>query len=660
MKKMLDIANQIGENIADQAIWQGDACTWKVSVPDPAHSDKPSTVHEAAPGNVYQGTAGIAWFLAELYQHTEDEVIKETANGALQHALSYADGLSEYSFGFYNGRVGVAYVAARLGKYFGRPQYLDRATDLLTPLVGNAEKEIELEVIGGAAGAIPALLQLAELLDSDREGQLAVNLGEVIIQRAFHEPVGWSWSPLDSTGATRMRHLTGYAHGASGVGHSLLELHDATGADRYRYAAEQAFLYERQFFDEARSNWPDFRYSEASKHLADGKDKLKEVIHNNELPAAEKTYMSFWCHGAPGIGLVRLRAYEISGNDTHLGEAQAALDHTKRTLNSILNYSLCHGRAGNCEALLHGASVLNEPSLLERAVDCGRQGSMFVQNDGKSWPCGTSDGSSDPSLMLGEAGIGYFYLRLFSRDTPSCLFLRAPNNLDLEVKSESGYQALQRDYVQSYFDQTLRVLDTWELNSPFVLERSIAKSMHQSDVEWFNEQLENCLSQLGEPDRSMLKDAVRPERVRLRMQKDIDDFTEETMNRLRYPDDIDNISWNNVTFKLAPNTQLVECRWSWEDWLKTPPHSRPDTPNSEKEAILVYYVNKLVRIQKLDPFAEIVIKIIDKYDKYISIKKTVKKIKKITGLGDKNNNSLKNKTRDQVKKFYEGGILRLG
>jgi hypothetical protein len=43
--------------------------------------------------------------------------------------------------------------------------------------------------------------------------------------------------------------------------------------------------------------------------------------------------------------------------------------------------------------------------------------------NGGSWPCGTGSGET-PSLMLGFAGIGHFYLRLHSQKIPSILIPR--------------------------------------------------------------------------------------------------------------------------------------------------------------------------------------------------------------------------------------------
>ena len=139
-----------------------------------------------------------------------------------------------------------------------------------------------LHVIGGAGGAIPALLKIYEITKDRNPMDIAINLGESLIAKANMEPHGWSWGALKSSS---VRGLCGYAHGASGIGHAFLELYNLTSSDYYLYAAEQAFLYERQFYNEEKYNWPDFRFSELSEFtLYNRINELREALKNNELP----------------------------------------------------------------------------------------------------------------------------------------------------------------------------------------------------------------------------------------------------------------------------------------------------------------------------------------------------------------------------------------
>lgn len=85
---------------------------------------------------------------------------------------------------------------------------------------------------------------------------------------------------------------------------------------------------------------------------------------------------------------------------------------------------MCHGLAGNAELPLIAGSVLKDFSYKKKADDVGRNGiRRYDKNNNLSWPCGITTGET-PSLMLGLAGIGYFYLRLYNYEKiPSVLIL---------------------------------------------------------------------------------------------------------------------------------------------------------------------------------------------------------------------------------------------
>jgi lantibiotic modifying enzyme len=57
------------------------------------------------------------------------------------------------------------------------------------------------------------------------------------------------------------------------------------------------------------------------------------------------------------------------------------------------------------------------------ATDVGLYGIDNYTKSGLTWPCGIQTGQT-PDLMLGLAGIGYFYLRLCDpQDIPSILII---------------------------------------------------------------------------------------------------------------------------------------------------------------------------------------------------------------------------------------------
>ena len=77
-----------------------------------------------------------------------------------------------------------------------------------------------------------------------------------------------------------------------------------------------------RFFNSDVGNWPDFR--EESQRP------------NRKSPPSYKT---FWCHGAPGIALSRLRAYQITGNEVYKEEAEIALNTTRAAVVASMDVS---------------------------------------------------------------------------------------------------------------------------------------------------------------------------------------------------------------------------------------------------------------------------------------------------------------------------------
>src|SRR5207245_730021 len=90
-------------------------------------------------------------------------------------------------------------------------------------------------------------------------------------------------------------------------------------------------------------------------------------------------------------------------------ETAAAIRTTARSLANVSegNFSLCHGHAGNADLLLHAGAP-----HADTARRVGEAGIELYESERIPWPSGTPSGGETPDLMLGLAGIGYFYLRL--------------------------------------------------------------------------------------------------------------------------------------------------------------------------------------------------------------------------------------------------------
>jgi len=404
----LDAAHRIGARLCRDAIWSGGRCNWIGDSMEPV-GNQWKVVHRALGPDFYDGTAGVAWFLAALYRRDPERLYLLTAEAAMRQAMSKIAGRG---LGFYSGAAGIAFSAIELADVLGA-SWVECGVEALIELSRRTPDPGEIDVIGGAAGVIPALVRLEERIGEPFLLDFAVRLGDFLLARAERSPEGLSWPTIGDASAAH--NLTGFSHGTAGIGWALLELHARTGESRFQSAAQGAFRYERSHYDAAHRNWPDFR-------------RLDEGGAEEHRPSSSQTpsFSHAWCHGAPGIALSRLRAWQLTGDPTFEAEARIAIETTANGLaaGGEENFSLCHGLGGNSEALIVGSEVLGDAGLLETAREAGRRGLARYEEPRLLWKCGVQGGAETPNLLLGTAGIGYFYLRLWdSSKTPSVLIM---------------------------------------------------------------------------------------------------------------------------------------------------------------------------------------------------------------------------------------------
>ena len=397
---LLDAASEIGQHLARAAVWYEGCCNWMGVSTGWPESELPTKEYCALGPGIYSGSSGVALFLSQLHLATGDSEARRCALGAINHALSRFDAVKPQAFwGLLVGGMGIALVAACVGKALHERKLLECAARVLKNFSLSNQLQCEFDFTFGNAGAITALLRSRDLLRDDSLLERAVELGEDLLRSAEKSAIGYSWRSPRARGA---RNLTGFAHGTAGAGFALMELFQATGKSRYRDGADQAFEYERHWFDMEVQNWPDFR----------------EDLVENKRSKKPQRFSTAWCHGAPGIALSRLRAYEILKDPKYKEGAVTALQTTDRMTKAwlqsgTLNYSLCHGICGNAEILLYGSRVLGE-EFAEGTTNAFTVARALLANATKVGHAAhrKMELGEGPGLMLGEAGLGYFYLRL--------------------------------------------------------------------------------------------------------------------------------------------------------------------------------------------------------------------------------------------------------
>lgn len=402
-----EVAHTIAAKLARTAIWAGDRCNWVGSAIELVHGNY-QVVQRAHSADLYSGTAGIVLFLTLLLEQHSDAVLADTLEGAVNHVLadqSTADGLVNYAY--YGGALGPASALIEAGSRLGRADWEEAGWERLANICAKPIQEFEVDIIRGVAGAIPVLLRYRARRPAPYLDEAVVRCGDFLVQAALKQPTAWSWVTLPD-----QMPLTGYSHGAAGIALALLKLYYATGNPTYYTGAMMGFNFERLLFNPDLQNWPDLRSQRPSAGTV--------------AQSAAPVYADAWCHGAPGIALSRLQAWQLTGDETFRQEAELALSTTHRSIYNLLanptaaaNFSLCHGLAGNADCMLEGSRLLNNPLFQQVAEAVGNHGLEKYHRTRLHWPSGVNDPTGltagmgeTPGLLLGLAGVGYFYLRL--------------------------------------------------------------------------------------------------------------------------------------------------------------------------------------------------------------------------------------------------------
>jgi lantibiotic modifying enzyme len=364
-----EAAAVVAQRLADDAIWYRGRCTWL---------GRSGGVVSALGGDLYDGTAGVAVFLADAAVGLDEERFAAVALGAARHACAH---VGDDEGGLYVGPLGVVLAALRVAQRVEDAALQRLARRRLDRWRRRATPSRVPDLMSGWAGVVVALLALPEV---SWAVAAARERGRRLVAHAERRPAGWSWREPGERGVN----LCGLAHGTSGIALALLELFAATGDATFLEAAEQAFAYERSWLRRTGGTWPD----------------LRGVGLRGPFDAPLPVSAS-WCHGAPGALLARLRARSLGVDASELG---TALEQTREMAGRMLaeagsGPTLCHGAAGVADVLLCAGEDGATPMRLVHAA--------------------LAAGETSPSLFLGAAGVAHAGLRVRSGAVPSVLLM---------------------------------------------------------------------------------------------------------------------------------------------------------------------------------------------------------------------------------------------
>jgi lantibiotic biosynthesis protein len=409
----LQAAVRIGRSLCATAFWDEEQrlCTWmgRTDVEDASGAGYASATAALGP-HLYGGTAGVALFLVELYGQTQAADVRHTAEGALRRSFRYLRrheaGLTS-PLSFFLSHVGAVYVYARFNDFGLCADLTTDAHWLLDQAAAALNGEHLLDVLGGSAGAIPALLAIAERPGFERCLELARACGEDLCRTAIRDGEMCYWEATKASGeAFNSPPMTGLSHGACGMALALFELYAKTKAGEFLQTARAAFAYEDKLFNPAQANWLDVRFP-----------------YGDYGGGLTGTYQATWCHGAAGIGLTRLRAMRLDPEQAAAHEQMARVALATTIATSELNVkaprfdaTLCHGLAGLSEIVLICAEAFDDDKQRTVAADLTAE-LIRRYDDAGDWPSGNMTGGVNPTLMIGTAGIGHHLLRLSAPQT---------------------------------------------------------------------------------------------------------------------------------------------------------------------------------------------------------------------------------------------------
>jgi class II lanthipeptide synthase len=395
--RLIEEARRVGNRLRELALQEERHATWigfayvnKIWSLDPLFED------------LYGGSSGIILALAYLGSFGFGE-FTELARRALNTLRTRLENKSDHirSIGAFDGWSGIIYMLSHLAALWHDSELHSYADSLLARLPGLLEKDKSLDIIGGSAGCIGALLAFNQVSGSMKALTMAVQCGDRLLAQARPMEYGAAWFNNIDT----VKPITGFAHGAAGIAWALLELAARTGKQEYKDAAIRAIEYEHAQYSRATGNWTDAAVDDAKS----AKDEVGPSIA--------------WCHGAPGIGLARLAALKYTDHPFVHQDIQRAIEATLN-YGPGLNHSLCHGDLGNLDFLLQAAQLKGNAQLAVKVDQWTNQ--ILASMNKYGWLCGVPLTVESPALMNGLAGISLGLLRIAAPDrVPSILTLAA-------------------------------------------------------------------------------------------------------------------------------------------------------------------------------------------------------------------------------------------
>lgn len=370
-----EIVQNVGDYLCHEAIWDDTKkfCIWPShALLTPKLKVSPSSFY------LYDG-GGTVLFLNYLANETKDNQYRVVADGIMQGFLYNQEYLS---LSAYNGIGSLLYIYYSLYKLRKDEKYYIKYKQCLKQV-----EKVELtdgmpiDYINGLSG----MAVLLENLYCEEQDQMLLQLAKKYTDYCIEH--------LDEM------KLTGLAHGYSGIILAVAGYYGICKEEKYYNEAIRIISKENEYYDTSKNNWKDLR---------------KDVKDSDPV---------YWCHGATGICLTRMKAYELLDSKVCKFDMEKCIKKIRDDMMRLKDHSLCHGMFGNLDCLI---------SVIDHAGYCDNNLNTIIENmynlvieDVKQNGviCGISNAYEMFSFMLGIPGMAYTILRKYNRKIPSILLL---------------------------------------------------------------------------------------------------------------------------------------------------------------------------------------------------------------------------------------------
>jgi hypothetical protein len=586
---LLNEAKRIGDQLLQEAKTDDNGIYWETMT-----MDLDRNVSFKISESIYSGSSGVAYFFLELFKQAQDQRYMDAAVQGMKWVVNYCNSNPSSYYAFFTGRMGVSYVLLRMYEFTGESRYLEQALATARACIEFLASPQQVnDLINGTSGALLGLMHLHAAAGEEWILEVIDAYIKHLVKSAFHGPKGLYWDRSE----TAISGLCGFSHGAAGIGFVFLELGHYFQNETFFKIAEQAFLYERHFFMESRDNWPDLRKGIFTDE--DKEDHKKAFLKNDLDFFTIGGDMNAWCHGGAGIGLSRVRAFQLLNKKIYEDEARVAI---KKTVVTSVDadipeptFTLCHGGGGNAELFICAYQIFNENHYLELAQNVAQKAMEFYEKNKYFYPGFRYGGNlQDRSLFMGNAGIGYFYLRLLNPfQVPS---IQAPlvdkTFMPGEPLSKSQYPFInistadiQKHLLQKNFQRTLYCVEnlvpqkldaffsdrTFSIDAPTTLMESfIALMTNTIDSESLAAEHKEILSDIFELE---LEKRRMDEAIKSHSLLNIKDIVLNQQGGEIIKKAEDENAFLELMLQLEPDVQLRTPRWNWnltgeEEWKK--------------------------------------------------------------------------------------------